>query len=170
VCIKSKRRRYFLEGYDSVSSAPSSYGPDLPSELGSLSGRSGVDQRNSVGHVHSAARIAFDAHDCVHPLAERFGSLGLGWIVLVRGPAESRAFECVRAADVTGPARPYEISGRAVLLVSIDVSDFDIALPSAQCANALARRWAASGAVSLGTVSYFNRLLAPISRATPGVC
>ena len=129
-----------------------------------------MDHRNGVGHAHSASRITFDAHHRVHPLAEGLGSLGLRWIVLVRGPAESRAFECVRAPDVTGPAGPDEISGRAILLVSINVSDFDVALPSAQCANALARRWATSGAVSLGTVSYFNRLLAPISRATPGVC
>jgi hypothetical protein len=81
-----------------VAAAPPSYSPDLPSESGSLSRRSGMDQRNGVGHAHSAARIALDAHDCVHPLAERFGSLGLGWIVLVRGPSESRALERVRTA------------------------------------------------------------------------
>jgi hypothetical protein len=98
------------------------------------------------------------------------GSLGLRWIVLLRRPAESRAFERMRAVDVTGPARPDEVSGHAVLLMSINVSDFDVALASAECANALARRWATSGAVSLGTVSYFQRLFAPISRATPGAC
>jgi hypothetical protein len=59
---------------------------------------------------------------------------------------------------------------RRKLLVSVNVSDFDVALPSAKCANALARRWATSGAVSLGTVRNISRFLAPILRATPGDC
>jgi hypothetical protein len=130
-----------------------------------------VDHRNGVGNAHGAARITLDTRNRVDPLAEGLGSLGsLGRIVLMCMPPESRAFECVRATDVTGTARPDEISRRAVLLVSINVSDFDVALPSAQCANALARRWATSGAVSLRPVGNISRFLAPILRATPGDC
>jgi hypothetical protein len=121
----------FLEwhGAPDCCSAPPSDGPDFSSESGSPFRRCGVDQRNGVGYVHGAARIALDAHNGVHPLAEGFGSSG--WIVLLRASPESRAFERVRATDVTRPARPYEVFGRAVLLVSVNVSDFDIALPSA---------------------------------------
>jgi len=74
------------------------------------------------------------------------------------------------AADITGSARPDEISGRAILLVAVNMSNLNVALPSAKCANALARRWATSGAVSLGTVRNISRFLAPILRATPGDC
>ena len=47
-----------LEGDDSVAAAPPSYGPNSPSESGSLFWRSGVDQRNGACHAHSAARVA----------------------------------------------------------------------------------------------------------------
>jgi hypothetical protein len=154
------------ERNDSVSSAPSSYGPDLPSESRSLSRRSGSNHRNRVLHVHGATRVALDTHNGVHPLAEGFGSADR--IVLAGWSSESCAFECIRAAHVTDPARPDKILGRVVFFVPVHVSDFDVALPSTQGANALARRWATIGTISQGTVSYINRVFSPILPAPPG--
>jgi hypothetical protein len=95
-----------LEGNDPATSSSSSNRPDFPSEPGPLFRWSGVNHRDGVADAHCPTRITLYAHNGVHPLAERPGSFGPGWIVLVRGPAESRAFECVSAADVAGPTRP----------------------------------------------------------------
>jgi hypothetical protein len=83
-------------------------------------------------------------------------------------PRENSRVRDVRTKHIAAPADPEEIMPGRVLLMTVNVSDFDGARGATKGADSGARRGAGVRPLAEGAVSYLARFLAPVSPALPG--
>ena len=125
-----------------------------------------MDHRNRILNGH-LARFALHARDGGEPLpqARRPGASG---VVVARLPAQPGTFQGLGAKNIAATAHPHQVPAIRVLLVAVNVADFNRARSATQGANGIARRRAGVRPVAEGAVSYLPRFLAPVPPALPG--
>lgn len=125
---------------------------------------------NHVDRVGYAHRIGFALHreNGGHPLPKCLRAASRR-VVLTRLSTEAGASERIRAQYVVPTAGPNKICRRVILLVAVNVPDFDVSPRSAQAAPARARRGPGVRTVTQCTIRDLFRAHPPTYRPAGAV-